>query len=101
MFRQENVSSVSVIKGHVGYPTRSLVLYNWLSHLKTARKLHKHKERRAVPQVSETLQQSELEFCKTHRRKEKFTVEQAHEGPEWEKLYSSTLSLTSALDGGG
>jgi len=23
-----------------------------------------------------------------------------HEGPEWDKRYSSTLSLTSALDGG-
>jgi hypothetical protein len=24
-----------------------------------------------------------------------------HEGPEWKQRYSSTLSLTSALDGGG
>jgi len=24
-----------------------------------------------------------------------------HEGPEWEQRHSSTLSLTSALDGGG
>jgi hypothetical protein len=23
-----------------------------------------------------------------------------HEGPEWEEMYSSTLSLTSELDGG-
>jgi hypothetical protein len=44
---------------------------------KNNNKLNKHKERRAVPEVSETLQQFELEFCKTHKRKEKFTLEKA------------------------
>jgi hypothetical protein len=35
MFRQENISSVSVIKNvYVGCPARSLVLYDWLPHLK-------------------------------------------------------------------
>jgi hypothetical protein len=28
------------------------------------------------------------------------TLQQAKKGPEWERRYSSTLSLTSALDGG-
>jgi hypothetical protein len=31
----------------------------------------KHKELRAVPEVSETMQQFELEFCKTHTRVKK------------------------------
>jgi hypothetical protein len=35
------------------------------------------------------------------RVKVKFTLETGQEGPEGEKRYSSTLSLTSVLDGGG
>jgi hypothetical protein len=72
MLRQDNISSVSVIKDvYVGCPAPSLVLF------KNNKKTNKHKERRAVPEVSETLQQCETDFCKTHERKEKLTLEQA------------------------
>ena len=32
--------------------------------------------------------------------KGKFRPRTGHEGPEWEKRYSCTVSLTSAVDGG-
>ena len=41
------------------------------------------------------------EYYKTHfKGKGKDHPRTGHEGPEGEQMYSSTLSLTSALDGG-
>jgi hypothetical protein len=40
-------------------------------------------------------------LCSMVKGKGKGLPTTGHEGPEWEYRYSTTLSLTSALDGGG